>query len=164
MGTNFYPWVRVRVRISTRSLFIDGRIIALPDPNPTRYHPYWRPVLSTSKETEAHKRRNMLRASSPAHFPSSQKRLDQTWIFFLRRSSKKNPSVTKSNDPIPEAAGRMARREPVAYVACSAFRSRAHRQPRGPRRCCCRPPASHARGTTARLSAPYTNMRARDIR
>jgi hypothetical protein len=36
-GMNFYPWVRVR--ISTRSLFAGGRIIALPDPNPTRCHP-----------------------------------------------------------------------------------------------------------------------------
>jgi hypothetical protein len=40
MGTNFYPRVRVRVRISTRSLFVDGRVIALPDPNPTCCHPY----------------------------------------------------------------------------------------------------------------------------
>jgi hypothetical protein len=40
MVTNFYPRVRVRVRISTRSLFVDGRVIALPDPNPTRCHPY----------------------------------------------------------------------------------------------------------------------------
>jgi hypothetical protein len=32
-GMNFYP--RVRVQIFTRSLFIDGRVIALPDPNPT---------------------------------------------------------------------------------------------------------------------------------
>jgi hypothetical protein len=32
-GTNFYP--RVRVRISTHSLFADGRVIALPDPLPS---------------------------------------------------------------------------------------------------------------------------------
>jgi hypothetical protein len=38
MGMNFYPWVRVQ--ISTRSLFASGRVIALPDPNPTRCHPY----------------------------------------------------------------------------------------------------------------------------
>jgi hypothetical protein len=38
-GMNFYPWVRVWVQISTRSLFTDGRLITLPDPNPTRCHP-----------------------------------------------------------------------------------------------------------------------------
>jgi hypothetical protein len=42
MGTgtdmNFYP--RVRVQISTRSLFAGGRVIALPDLNPTHCHPY----------------------------------------------------------------------------------------------------------------------------
>jgi hypothetical protein len=38
-GMNFYPQVWVRVRISTRSLFVDGRVIILPDPNPTRCHP-----------------------------------------------------------------------------------------------------------------------------
>jgi hypothetical protein len=32
---NFYPWVRVRVQISTRSLFADGQVIALPDPLPS---------------------------------------------------------------------------------------------------------------------------------
>jgi hypothetical protein len=37
---NFYPCVWVRVWISTRNLFADGWLIALPDPNPTRYHPY----------------------------------------------------------------------------------------------------------------------------
>jgi hypothetical protein len=35
---NFYP--QVRVQISTRNLFADGRVIALPDPNPTGCHPY----------------------------------------------------------------------------------------------------------------------------
>jgi hypothetical protein len=41
MGTdmNFYPLVRVRIQISTRSLFAGGRVITLPDPNPTRCHP-----------------------------------------------------------------------------------------------------------------------------
>jgi hypothetical protein len=39
-GMNFYPWVQVWVQISTRSLFADERVIALPDPNPTRCHPY----------------------------------------------------------------------------------------------------------------------------
>jgi hypothetical protein len=34
-GMNFYPWVRVRVQISTHSLFADGRVIALPDPLPS---------------------------------------------------------------------------------------------------------------------------------
>jgi hypothetical protein len=34
-GMNFYPRVRVRVQISTRSLFADGRVIALPDPLPS---------------------------------------------------------------------------------------------------------------------------------
>jgi hypothetical protein len=40
MGTsmNFYPWVRVQ--IFTRSLFTGGRVITLPDPNPTRCHSY----------------------------------------------------------------------------------------------------------------------------
>jgi hypothetical protein len=37
-GMNFYSWVRVQ--ISTHSLFADGRVITLPDPNPTRCHPY----------------------------------------------------------------------------------------------------------------------------
>jgi hypothetical protein len=37
-GMNFYP--RVRVQISIHSLFVDERIIALPNLNPTRYHPY----------------------------------------------------------------------------------------------------------------------------
>jgi hypothetical protein len=37
-GMNFYPWVRVQ--ISTHSLFADGRVIALPDLNPTHCHPY----------------------------------------------------------------------------------------------------------------------------
>jgi hypothetical protein len=36
---NFYPWVQVRVQIFTRSLFADRRVIALPNPNPTRCHP-----------------------------------------------------------------------------------------------------------------------------
>jgi hypothetical protein len=40
VGMNFYPWVWVQVRISTHSLFTDGRVIALPDPNLTRCHPY----------------------------------------------------------------------------------------------------------------------------
>jgi hypothetical protein len=31
--TNFYPRIWVRVRISTRNIFTDGRVIALPDPN-----------------------------------------------------------------------------------------------------------------------------------
>jgi hypothetical protein len=35
-GMNFYPQVWVRVWISTHNLFTDGRLIALPDPNPTR--------------------------------------------------------------------------------------------------------------------------------
>jgi hypothetical protein len=48
-GMNFYPWVRVRVQISTRSLFTDGRVIALPDPNPTRCHPYSLTALSILK-------------------------------------------------------------------------------------------------------------------
>jgi hypothetical protein len=39
-GMNFYPRVRVWVQIFTRSLFAGGRLIALPDPNPTRCHPY----------------------------------------------------------------------------------------------------------------------------
>jgi hypothetical protein len=38
-GMNFYPRVRVWVQIFTRSLFADGRVIVLPDPNPTRCHP-----------------------------------------------------------------------------------------------------------------------------
>jgi hypothetical protein len=38
-GMNFYPWVWVRVRISTRSLFAGGQVIALPDPNQTCCHP-----------------------------------------------------------------------------------------------------------------------------
>jgi hypothetical protein len=38
-GMNFYPWVRVRVQISTHSLFAGRRVIALPDPNSTRCHP-----------------------------------------------------------------------------------------------------------------------------
>jgi hypothetical protein len=38
-GTNFYPWVWVRVRISTRILFTGGRVIALLDLNPTHCHP-----------------------------------------------------------------------------------------------------------------------------
>jgi hypothetical protein len=46
MGTgtdmNFYPQVWVRVQISTRSLFVDGRVVALPDLNPTRCYPYFR--------------------------------------------------------------------------------------------------------------------------
>jgi hypothetical protein len=37
-GINFYPWVRVQ--ISIHSLFTDGWVIALPDLNPTRCHPY----------------------------------------------------------------------------------------------------------------------------
>jgi hypothetical protein len=37
---NFYPRVWVRVQIFTRKLFADGRVIALPDLNPTRCHPY----------------------------------------------------------------------------------------------------------------------------
>jgi hypothetical protein len=41
-GTDFYPrvWVWVWVRIFTRNPFTGGRVIALPDPNPTRCHPY----------------------------------------------------------------------------------------------------------------------------
>jgi hypothetical protein len=38
MGINFYP--RIRVWISICDLFIDGWVIALPDLNLTRYHPY----------------------------------------------------------------------------------------------------------------------------
>jgi hypothetical protein len=34
-GMNFYPWVRVRVQISTRNLFAGGRVIALSDPLPS---------------------------------------------------------------------------------------------------------------------------------
>jgi hypothetical protein len=44
-GMNFYPWVWVRVQISTRSLFASGRVIALPDPNLTRCHPYHSPKI-----------------------------------------------------------------------------------------------------------------------
>jgi hypothetical protein len=40
-GTNFYPQVWIQVRISTRSLFAGGRVIALPDSNPTHCHPYF---------------------------------------------------------------------------------------------------------------------------
>jgi hypothetical protein len=39
-GMNFYPWVWVRVQISTHSLFAGGWVIVVPDPNPTRCHPY----------------------------------------------------------------------------------------------------------------------------
>jgi hypothetical protein len=37
MGTdmNFYPWIQVRIQISTRSIFADGQVITLPDLNPT---------------------------------------------------------------------------------------------------------------------------------
>jgi hypothetical protein len=37
---NFYPRVWVRIQISICSLFADGWVIVLSDPNPTRYHPY----------------------------------------------------------------------------------------------------------------------------
>jgi hypothetical protein len=37
-GMSFYP--QVRVQISTCNLFAGGRVIALPDPNPTCCHPY----------------------------------------------------------------------------------------------------------------------------
>jgi hypothetical protein len=51
-GMNFYPRVRVWVQISTRSLFAGGRVIALPDPNPTRCHPYsWTTSSIAPKET-----------------------------------------------------------------------------------------------------------------
>jgi hypothetical protein len=33
-GMNFYLWVRIRVQISTRSLFTGGRVITLPEPDP----------------------------------------------------------------------------------------------------------------------------------
>jgi hypothetical protein len=39
MDTNFYPRVWVKVRIFAHSLFTDGQIIALPNPNPTDCHP-----------------------------------------------------------------------------------------------------------------------------
>jgi hypothetical protein len=45
-GMNFYPWVRVQ--ISTRSLFADGRVIALPDPNPARCHSYTKSYFKPS--------------------------------------------------------------------------------------------------------------------
>jgi hypothetical protein len=35
---NFYSWVWVQVWISTRSLFANRQVIALPDPNPARCH------------------------------------------------------------------------------------------------------------------------------
>jgi hypothetical protein len=38
--------LRVRVRIFTHMLFAGGRVIALPDSNLTRYHPYPRPYVS----------------------------------------------------------------------------------------------------------------------
>jgi hypothetical protein len=38
-GMNFYPRVRVRIQISTYNIFAGGRVIALPDLNPTRCHP-----------------------------------------------------------------------------------------------------------------------------
>jgi hypothetical protein len=40
---NFYPWVRVQIQFFTRSLFIGGRVIALPDPLPS---------LSTKSQTQ----------------------------------------------------------------------------------------------------------------
>jgi hypothetical protein len=69
-GTNFYP--RVRVQISTRNIFADGWVIALPDPLPflgvsglqgsdkyscvnlslstifSRYSELWQPTFSVS--------------------------------------------------------------------------------------------------------------------
>ncbi len=39
-GYKFLPVGTGMVQISTRSLFAGGRVIALPDPNPTRCHPY----------------------------------------------------------------------------------------------------------------------------
>jgi hypothetical protein len=39
-GTWYPPETqRVRVQISTHSLFTDRQVITLPDQNPTRYHP-----------------------------------------------------------------------------------------------------------------------------
>jgi hypothetical protein len=52
MGMNFYPWVRVQ--ISTRILFASGRVIALPDPNLTRCHPYFRPTQRVRLPTPLH--------------------------------------------------------------------------------------------------------------
>jgi hypothetical protein len=40
-GMNFYPRVWVQIQISNRNIFAGERVIALPDPNPTRCHP-WR--------------------------------------------------------------------------------------------------------------------------
>jgi hypothetical protein len=39
-GTSMNFYSRVQVQISTHSLFAGGRVIALPDPNPARCHPY----------------------------------------------------------------------------------------------------------------------------
>jgi hypothetical protein len=47
-GMNFYPRIRVWVQISTRSLFAGGRVIALPNSNPTRYHLYALRILTPS--------------------------------------------------------------------------------------------------------------------
>jgi hypothetical protein len=52
-GMNFYPWIRVQ--ISTRSLFTGGRKIALPDPNPTRCHPYPHSCAVDSISIEIHR-------------------------------------------------------------------------------------------------------------
>jgi hypothetical protein len=35
MSMNFYPWVRLWIRISTRSHFVGGWVIALPGPLPS---------------------------------------------------------------------------------------------------------------------------------
>jgi hypothetical protein len=38
-GMNFFLWVWIQVQISTHSPFVDGRVIALLDPNLTCCHP-----------------------------------------------------------------------------------------------------------------------------
>jgi hypothetical protein len=52
-GMNFYP--RVRVQISIRNLFTGGRVIAIPDLNPTRCHPY--PLATPAPHMACGKRR-----------------------------------------------------------------------------------------------------------
>jgi hypothetical protein len=51
MSMNFYPWVWVRVWISTCNSFAGGRVIALPDLNLTHCHPYYQPWIENHTHT-----------------------------------------------------------------------------------------------------------------
>jgi hypothetical protein len=119
-STDFYPQIWIRVQISTRSLFADGWVIALPDPNPTRWHPYRKVseikpmyLYNSNGLTEAHISPPLLRETSTSRpLPSLIRRL----------------ALSAASAPVPDLIAMLRSRSP--FPPSSPHPSKPHEAPR----------------------------------